>query len=180
MEALKELRRFMGRANKFSPNLTECSQPPCELLSPRKAWVWGPAQEEAFRKAKEELTKPTVLALCNPNAKANICADASGCLTAVSRGRGLDTNCVCLQVHVWVWDGATLQIKKEAFVLVWACEEKFAYNEARIDQNGSQTIGTPPGDYSTKTAYHQECWGSDYASQDSTILLLMERNETVS
>ena len=35
------------------------------------------AQVESFRKVKEELTKPTVLALYNPNAKTKIRADAS-------------------------------------------------------------------------------------------------------
>ena len=79
-KTLKELRRFMGMANqlgKFSPNLAECSQSLRELLSPRKSCVWGSAQEEAFKKVKEELTKPTVLALYNPNAKTKIRADAS-------------------------------------------------------------------------------------------------------
>ena len=79
-KTLKELRGFMEMANqlgKFSPNLAECSQPLRELLSPRKSWVWGPTQEEAFYKVKEELTKPTVLALYNPNAKTKIRADAS-------------------------------------------------------------------------------------------------------
>ena len=50
---LKELRRFMGMANQlgnFSPNLAELSQPLHEVLSPKKAWVWGPAQEAAFKK----------------------------------------------------------------------------------------------------------------------------------
>ena len=55
-----------NQLGKFSPNLAQCPQPLREPLSPRKSWVWGPAQEEAFQKVKEELTKPTVLALYNP------------------------------------------------------------------------------------------------------------------
>ena len=105
---LKELRRFMGMVNynqlgKFSPNLAECSQPLCELLSPRKAWLWGPAQEEAF-KVKEELTRPTVLALYDPNTKTK--EDQSCCVRiwtrccpiAESRERGVEINRICLQV----------------------------------------------------------------------------------
>ena len=76
---LKELKRFMGMVNQlgtFSSNLAECSQPLRKLLSPKKAWL-GKAQEEAFKKVKEELTKPTVLTLYDPNAKTKIRADAS-------------------------------------------------------------------------------------------------------
>ena len=131
-KTLKELRRFMGMANqlgKFSPNLAECSQPLRELLSPRKSWVWGPSQEEAFQKVKEELTKPTVLALYNPNAKTKIRADAS------AYGLGA----ILLQHHEkedWkpiAYASKSMsetekrysQIEKEALALVWACE-KFA------------------------------------------------------
>ena len=113
---------------KFSPNLAECSQPLRELLSPRKSWVCGPAQE-AFKKVKEELTKPTVLALYNPNAKMKIRADAS------AYGLGA----VLLQYHEGEdWKPTAYasksmskmekrysQIEKEALALVWA-SEKFA------------------------------------------------------
>ena len=131
---LKELWRFMGMANqlgKFSPNLAEYSQPLRELLSPKKSWVWGPAQVESFRKVKEELTKPTVLALYNPNAKTKIRADAS------AYGLGA----VLLQYHEeedWkpiAYASTSMtetekrysQIEKEALALVWACEKFGAY-----------------------------------------------------
>ena len=50
-QCVTDLRRFMGLANqlgKFSPNLAELSQPLRELLSTKRAWVWGPNQEQAF------------------------------------------------------------------------------------------------------------------------------------
>ena len=108
-KTLKELRRFMGMANqlgKFNPNLAECSQPLRELLSPRKSWVWGPAQEGAYQKVKEELTKPTVLALYNPNAMQDkdpcrcLRIWTRCCLATASRERGLEANCIRFQVHV--------------------------------------------------------------------------------
>ena len=66
---VSELRRFMGMTNqlgKFSPNLADLTQPLRQLLSKRSTWLWGPEQQQAFSKVKEELTKPTVLALYNP------------------------------------------------------------------------------------------------------------------
>ena len=51
---IEELRRFLGMVNqlsRFTPNIAEITQP---LSSTKKAWTWGPAQEEAFSKLKEE------------------------------------------------------------------------------------------------------------------------------
>ena len=53
---ITELKRFMGMVNqlsKFSPNIARIAQPLCELLSTKSSWVWGPAQEEAFRLLKQ-------------------------------------------------------------------------------------------------------------------------------
>ena len=61
--SVSELRKFMEMANqlgKFTPNLT---QPLRELLSKYRAWVWGPAHARAFEQVKQELSKPTTLAL---------------------------------------------------------------------------------------------------------------------
>ena len=66
---ISELRRFMGLANqlgKFSCHLAHLTHPLRGLLSSNRAWVWGPDQELAFDKVKQELTKPTVLALYRP------------------------------------------------------------------------------------------------------------------
>ena len=60
-----ELRRFMGMVNqlgKFTPRLTDLTQPLRELLSKSKSWTWGQPQERAFKEVKEELSKPTTLA----------------------------------------------------------------------------------------------------------------------
>ena len=66
-----------NQLGKFSRNLAELTQPLRELLSKKHTWVWGPSQEQAFAKEKEELTKPTILALYNPEAPTMISADAS-------------------------------------------------------------------------------------------------------
>eukprot|EP00731_Ephydatia_muelleri_P012858 Em0007g168a len=63
---VSELQRFMGMLNqlgKFSPNHASITQPLRQLLSTKCTWTWGPAQEESFKTAKAELTKPTNLSL---------------------------------------------------------------------------------------------------------------------
>ena len=128
-----ELRRFLGMANqlaKFSPRLAEITTPLRELLSTKCAWVWGPTQEEAFTLVKEELTKPTVLSLYNPEAETIVSADAS------SHGLGA----VLLQKFRDLWkpivyasralsDAETryAQIEKEALATTWACEKFTSY-----------------------------------------------------
>lgn len=49
---------FLGMVNqlgKFSPRISELTQPLRELLSTKQAWLWGPEQEQAFDRVKEEL-----------------------------------------------------------------------------------------------------------------------------
>ena len=77
---VSELRRFMGMANqlgKFSPNLADLTQPLRQLLSKKSSWLWGPDQAQAFAKVKEELSKPTILHLYNPQAPTKVSADES-------------------------------------------------------------------------------------------------------
>ena len=129
--SVPELRRFLGMANqlgKFSSNLAELTKPLRELLSKESTWVWNDAQEQAFSKVKEELTKSTVLSLYNPLAPTKIAADAS------SYGLGA----VLLQKNDNNWEPVSYasrsmseterryaQIEKEALATTWACE-KFA------------------------------------------------------
>ena len=124
-----ELRRFMGMINQlgnFSPNLASITQPLRELMSSKSAWIWGPAQEQSFQASKDELSKPTVLALYNPESKTKLSADAS------SYGLGA----VLLQEHDHEWkpvvyasrsltetESRYAQIEKEALSITWGCEK---------------------------------------------------------
>ena len=53
---------MVNQLAKFTPNLAEWTQLLRKLLSKKKAYVWSPDQEEASKKIKEKITKPTVLA----------------------------------------------------------------------------------------------------------------------
>ena len=68
---------MVNQLSKFTPKVAELSQPLREILSNKKMWMWDSAQEIAFERLKEELTKPTVLAIYNPEAPTKISADAS-------------------------------------------------------------------------------------------------------
>ena len=68
---------MVNQLDKFSPNIAELSKPLRELLSAKKAWLWTPAQDEAFTNLKKELTTPNILTLYDPNADTTISADAS-------------------------------------------------------------------------------------------------------
>ena len=75
-----EMRRFLGMVNqlsKFTPNVASLMKPLRELLSSKKSWCWSHFQDEAFEKVKKELTKPSILALYNPDANTKICSDTS-------------------------------------------------------------------------------------------------------
>ena len=103
---VSELRRFMGMINqmgKFSSKLTEISQPLRLLLIKQTAWAWGHDQEKAFTDLKEELSRPTILALYNPLAATKVSADASaygfGAVFNTRRQIHVEASCLCLQVN---------------------------------------------------------------------------------
>ena len=128
-----QMRRFLGminQMNRFSPKIAELSQPLRELLSTKKAWTWGPPQQESFEKLKAEIATPQVLAHYNVTAETKICADAS------SHGLGA----VLLQKQGRLWKPVAFasrslssteqryaQIEKEALALTWACEKFSEY-----------------------------------------------------
>jgi len=121
--------RFLDLVNqlgKFSSNIAELSKPLRKLRSSKRAWLWGPEQERAIACIKEELVKPTILTLYDPNAEVKISADAS------SFGLGA----VLLQRTEGEWKPVAYasrsmtpterrysQIEKEALATTWACEK---------------------------------------------------------
>ena len=136
-KSITELRRFLGMVNqlgKFSPHIAELSKPLRDLLSAKNAWLWTPAQDEAFTSLKKELTSPNILALYDPNAETTVSADAS------SHGLGA----VLLQKANHKWQPVAYasrsmtntecryaQIEKEALAATWACEKFATYIQGK-------------------------------------------------
>ena len=136
-KSVTELRQFLGMVNqlrKFSPHIAELSKPLRDLLSAKNAWLWTPAQYEAFTSLKKELTSPNILALYDPNAETTVFADAS------SHGLGA----ILLQKANYKWQPVAyasrsmtntksqyVQIEKEALAATWACEKFATYIQGK-------------------------------------------------
>ncbi len=103
------------------------SQPLRELLSPKRSWVWGPSQREACTKVKEELARPTVLALYNPQAQLKISADASsfglGAVLLQQMGNKDWKPVAYASRSMSETEKRYAQIEKEALTATWACEK---------------------------------------------------------
>ena len=121
---IPELRRFMGMVNqlgKFTPNLAQLTQPLRKLLSKSHEWTWGPAQAQSFLAVKQELSKPTTLALYDPKSLTKISADASSHgLGAVLLQKPQDTYA---SRSMSATEGRYAQVEKEALAITWACEK---------------------------------------------------------
>ena len=79
-EGVPELRRLLGMVNhvaKFAPNLAEVSKPLRDLLKKDNEWIWGPDQEEAFKKLKTLLCSAPLLHHYHPGNPTMVSSDAS-------------------------------------------------------------------------------------------------------
>ena len=128
-QSVSDLRRFLAMVNqlgKFSPRISELTQPLRELLSTKRAWLWGPEQEQAFDHVKEELLQPTTLVLYNPQAELKVSADASSFgLGAVLFQKVKDDwkPVAYASRSMSETERRYAQIEKEALAVTWACEK---------------------------------------------------------
>ena len=75
-----ELQRVMGMVNqlgKFVPGLADNNAPLGQLLRQDSAWYWDEAQQTAFKRLREKLASPEILANYNRNRQIVIATDAS-------------------------------------------------------------------------------------------------------
>ena len=77
---VSEPKRVLGMVNyvsRYIPHLSETLHPLNELLKTSMMWMWGPKQEEAFRKVKTLISSAPVLQYFDPKLPTVIGADAS-------------------------------------------------------------------------------------------------------
>ena len=124
---VSEMRRFLGMLGRFSPSIATTTQPLRQLLSKNREWMWGPSQEQAFARVKEELSNPVTLALYDPQLDLKISADASSFgLGAVIFQKGADKQwrpVAYASRALSTTETRYAQIEKEALASVWACEK---------------------------------------------------------
>ena len=115
-----------NQLGKFTPNLAQIMQPLHELLTKSRNWSWGPSQSKAFDLVKEELSKPTTLALYDPAASTKISADASAYGLGAVLLQKIDSHwkpvayASCAMSET---ERRYAQIEKEALAATWACEK---------------------------------------------------------
>lgn len=126
---------MINQLEKFTPSIAELSHPLRELLSAKRAWLWGPMQADVFSKLKKGLTSPQTLTLYDPAVDTLISADASSHdLGAVLMQK------VESQLHPISYASRSMtesethyaQIEKEALASTWACEKFTPYIQGKM------------------------------------------------
>ncbi|XP_063750626.1 uncharacterized protein K02A2.6-like [Eleginops maclovinus] len=129
-----DVKRFVGMVNyvgKFSPRISELTQPLRELLKTDTDWVWGSAQQRAFDELRKELSSPTVLAQYCLHRETIVAADASsfglGGVLSQKQLSGEWRPVAFISRSMTITERRYAQIEKEALALTWACERFQSY-----------------------------------------------------
>ena len=131
---MSDIRRFLGMVNqlsKFSPNLSDMTQPLRELLVKDRVWVWDEAQRQTFNRVKNNLTASPILAHFDPNRETVLSADASsyglGAVLLQKQTTGELQPVAYISRAMTPTERRYAQIEKEALAFTWACERLSDY-----------------------------------------------------
>ena len=108
---------MVNQLGKFIPHIAELTQPLRELLSTKHTWLCGPAQDNAFARIKEELTKPTTLTLYDMTTEVK---DASSFL---QKDGTVWKPVAYASRSMTPTEKRYAQIEKEAWQITWACQK---------------------------------------------------------
>ena len=110
---------------RFCPNLAK-TKPLRDLLKRENAWVWGPIQEEAFKRLKADMASEQVLALYDPEKGTAVSADASsfglGAVLMQKQPSGELRPVAYACRSMTETECRYAQIEKEALAVTWALE----------------------------------------------------------
>ena len=104
---------------KFCPSLAEKTKPLRDLLKKEKAWVWGPAQQEAFKRLRIEMASENVLALYDPEKETTVSSDASSFgLSAVlmqkqPSGELRPVAYASMSKRLWIYESHIFELRRE-------------------------------------------------------------------
>lgn len=129
-ESVTQLRAFFGMLNhlmKFLPGLAEMTKPLRDLLASDAAWTWGPQQQQAFDRLKEQLAKTPVLTYYDPQRPHTLSVDASsyglGAVLLQEDTDGQRRPVAYASRALTSTEQRYAQVEKEALAITWACEK---------------------------------------------------------
>ena len=127
--SLEQLRRFLGMITyigRFIPDLSTVIHPLNQLLCKDTAWMWGPDQEESFKKVKGLISKSPTLIYYKASNPTVVSADASSYgLGAVllQEVEGEMKPVAFASRSLTPAEQRYAQIEKECLASIWACEK---------------------------------------------------------
>ena len=128
-----EVRSFLGTAGfsaRFIPDFATTADPLRKLTHTGAKFVWGPGEQQAFDRLKDQVATAAALAYFDPAAPTQVIADASPVglgAVLVQRHDGIHRPIAYASRTLTPVERRYSQTEKEALGLVWACERFHHY-----------------------------------------------------